>query len=56
MMAVKNYLLGERCGEGEERVRVSKGKFVLTNSVLYSRESLYESVMILGDNTGNPMA
>lgn len=55
-MAVKNYLLGEGCGEGKERVRVSKEKFVLTNSVFYSRESLYEPVMILRDNTGNPIA
>lgn len=45
-MAIKSYLLGEGCREGEERVRVSKGKFVLTSSVLYSMESLYESVMI----------
>lgn len=55
-MAIKNDLLGEGCGEGEERVRVSKRKFVLTNSVLYSRESLYEYVVILGKNSGNPIA
>lgn len=55
-MAIKNYLLGEGCREGEERVRVSKGKFVLMSSVLYSRESLCESVMIPGENTGNPIA
>lgn len=55
-MAIKSYLLGEGCREGEERVRVSKGKFVLMSSVLYSRESLCESVMIPGENTGNPTA
>lgn len=52
-MAIKNYLLGEGYREGEERVRVRKGKFVLTNSVLYSP---YESVMIPRENTGNPFA
>lgn len=55
-MAIKNYLLGEGCWEGEERVRVSKGKFVLMSSVLSSTESLYESVMIPRENTGNPIA
>lgn len=34
-------------------VGVSKGKLVLTNSVLYSRKSLYEFVMIPGENTRN---
>lgn len=46
-MVMRNYLLGEGCEEGEEKVRGSKGKFVLTNSVFYSRKSLYESVVIL---------
>lgn len=42
--------------EEKEMVRVSKGKLVLTNSVLHSRENLYESVRILRGNIGNPVA
>lgn len=55
-MAVKNYLLGEERREGEEMARVRRGELVLTNSALHSREYLYESVRILGGNTGNSIA